>query len=332
MIATTTDRSGGWLVSAIFIATFLVTAFLIVTPLGALLHGSFQTGGPGTKSEFTWQNWLDLGSGNIIHTLLITCFISVVTAVFSTLGGAMLTWLVYRTDFRFKNSLVAAVGLSFFFPGFILAMAWVILASPGGIFNELLEDILGLEWMHFDIYSVWGIIWIQVLHIVPFAFFTLRGPMITMDSSLEEAGYASGANPWAVIRRVTLPLMIFPLMSSLLLCFVLSVEQFAIPAMVGIPGHEHAGDRTLSADQLFTAKHWPRRGGWARDERRDRADHFRAASDRPPQRRANRDGARISGAAAHFGPVAYRGARSLPVLRGDELHHSGAGTDIHLRY
>jgi iron(III) transport system permease protein len=237
MIVTTTGRSGGWLVSAIFVATFLVTAFLIVTPLGALLHGSFQTGGPGTKSEFTWQNWLDLGSGNIIHTLLITCFISVVTAVFSTLGGAVLTWLVYRTDFRFKNSLVAAVGLSFFFPGFILAMAWVILASPGGIFNELLEDILGPEWVRFDIYSVWGIIWIQVLHIVPFAFFTLRGPMITMDSSLEEAGYASGANPWAVIRRVTLPLMIFPLMSSLLLCFVLSVEQFAIPAMVGIPGH-----------------------------------------------------------------------------------------------
>ncbi len=225
------------MIRAIFIATFLVTAFLIVTPLGALLHGSFQTGGPGTKSVFTWKNWADLASGNIVHTLLITCFISLVTSLFSTIGGAGLTWLVYRTDFRFKRSLVAAVGLSFFFPGFILAMAWVILASPGGIFNDILEELLGIEWFHFDIYSVGGIIWIQVLHIIPFAFFTLRGPMISMDSSLEEAGYASGAHPWAVIRRITLPLMIFPLLSSLLLCFVLSVEQFAIPAMVGIPGH-----------------------------------------------------------------------------------------------
>jgi len=227
------DRSGGWLINAIFVATFLITAFLIVTPLAALLHGSFQTGSPGTKTVFTFKNWADLGSGNIIHTLLTTCFISIVTAVFSTLGGAGLTWLVYRSDFRFKRSLVAAVGLSFFFPGFILAMAWVILASPGGIFNDLLD----IEWLQFDIYSITGIIWIQILHIIPFAFFTLRGPMISMDSSLEEAGYASGANPWAVIRRVTLPLMIFPLLSSLLLCFVLSVEQFAIPAMVGIPGH-----------------------------------------------------------------------------------------------
>ncbi len=222
---------GNRAIQAVFLATFAITAFLIVTPLGALLLGSFQTGSPGMKTTFTWKNWSDLGSGNIVHTLLITCFISAATAVLSTIGGAILTWLVYRSDFRFKRSLVAAVGLSFFFPGFILAMAWVILASPGGIFNEILD----IEW--FDIYSIGGIIWIQVLHIIPFAFFTLRGPMISMDSSLEEAAYSSGAHPWAVIRRITLPLMIFPLLSSLLLCFVLSVEQFAIPAMVGIPGH-----------------------------------------------------------------------------------------------
>src|ERR1035437_3099738 len=187
------SRGGDWLIRAIFIATFLVTAFLIVTPLVALLHGSFQTGSPGMKTTFTWKNWTDLGSGNIIHTLLITCFISVVTSIFSTIGGAGLTWLVYRSDFRFKRSLVAAVGLSFFFPGFILAMAWVILASPGGIFNDVLDEFFGIGWLQFDIYSVGGIIWIQILHIVPFAFFTLRGPMISMDSSLEEAGYASGA-------------------------------------------------------------------------------------------------------------------------------------------
>ena len=36
---------------------------------------------------------------------------------------------------------------------------------------------------------------------------------------------------------MTVPLMIYPLLSSLLLSFVLAVEQFAIPAMVGIPGH-----------------------------------------------------------------------------------------------
>ena len=237
MAVTSARRSGDGVVRVVFIITFLVTAFLIVTPLASLLYGSFQTGGPGNPSSFTWKNWIDLGNGAIVHTLYITCLISAVTAVFSTAGGAAMAWLVYRSDFRFNRSLVAAVGLSFFFPGFILAMAWVIIGSPGGLLNDFLEEVLGIESFQFDVYSITGIIWIQVLHIVPFAFFTIRGPLISMDSSLEEAAYASGAPPWQVVRRITAPLMLFPLLSALLLCFVLSVEQFAIPAMVGIPGH-----------------------------------------------------------------------------------------------
>ncbi len=230
-------RGGRLPVQIVFAATFLVTAGLILTPLGSLLYGSFRSAGPGEPSVFTLRNWLDLGSPAIANTLLTTCVISLLTAVLSTAGGAAMAWLIYRTDFQYKRSMVASVGLSFFFPGFILAMAWVILGSPGGIFNDILEEVFGVEGFRFDIYSEAGIVWIQVLHIVPFAFFTLRGPLISMDSSLEEAAYASGASPWQVVRRVTLPLMLFPMLSSLLLCFVLSVEQFAIPAMVGIPGH-----------------------------------------------------------------------------------------------
>src|SRR5579872_1101056 len=223
-------------VSVMFVITFIVTAFLILTPLASLLYGSFRTGGPGTHAVYTIKNWLDLTSVGVINTLITTCVIAVLTAVVSTLCGGLMAWLIYRTDFRYKRLLVASVGLSFFFPGFILAMAWVILASPGGIFNDVLNDVFGID-SFFDIYSAAGIVWIQVLHITPFAFFTLRSPLLSMDSSLEEAAYASGANPWATVRRVTVPLMLFPLLSSLLLCFVLSVEQFAIPALVGIPGH-----------------------------------------------------------------------------------------------
>ena len=230
-------KSGSRAIQVIFAATFLIAAGLILTPLVSLLYGSFRSAGPGEASVFTLRNWADLGSTAIANTLVTTCVISALTAVLSTVGGAAMAWLIYRTDFRWKRSMVASVGLSFFFPGFILAMAWVILGSPGGIFNDILEEAFGIEGFRFDVYSEAGIVWIQVLHIIPFAFFTLRGPLISMDASLEEAAYASGASPWQVVRRVTVPLMLFPMLSSLLLCFVLSVEQFAIPAMVGIPGH-----------------------------------------------------------------------------------------------
>ena len=221
----------------IYVATFIVTCALILTPLLALLYGSFRTAGPGSPSDWTLDNWISLSSSNIIGTLITTAVIALFTSVFSTAGGAVLAWLIYRTDIRFKKAIVASVGLSFFFPGFILAMAWVILGSPGGIVNEFFVEDLGWTWMKVDIYSLWGIIWIQVLHTTPFAFFTLRAPLVSMDSSLEEAAYAAGATPWQAARRITLPLMLFPVLAALLLCFVLAIEQFAIPALVGIPGH-----------------------------------------------------------------------------------------------
>lgn len=252
-------RSADRVVLVAFWLTFAVCAALIITPLASLLYGSFRSGGPGAPGAFTLQNWIDLGGSAIVHTLFVTCLISAVTALFSTLGGAAMAWLVYRTDLRFKAPLVAAVGFSFFFPGFILAMAWVILGSPGGIINDVFEHLLGPDVVRMDIYSVGGIIWIQVLHILPFAFFTLRGPLISMDSSLEEAAYASGARPWQVVCRVTAPLMLFPALSSLLLTFVLSVEQFAIPAMVGIPGHVH----TLATELYLLTNYSPPNTGLA---------------------------------------------------------------------
>ena len=100
-------KSGQGVIRLVFALTVLVTAFLILTTLASLIYGSFRSGGPGSPSVFTWQNWLDLGSGAVVHTLFTTCFIAVLTALFSTVGGAAMAWLIYRSDFRYKQSLVA---------------------------------------------------------------------------------------------------------------------------------------------------------------------------------------------------------------------------------
>ena len=106
----------------------------------------------------------------MLGTLATTCAISLATAVLSTIGGAVMAWIVARTDFRHKTLVTTLTGLSFCFPGFILAMAWIIIGSPGGLINGLLGDGLGWTWPKLDIYSAVGIVWIQVLHITPFTY------------------------------------------------------------------------------------------------------------------------------------------------------------------
>jgi iron(III) transport system permease protein len=67
-----------------------------------------------------------------------------------------------------------------------------------------------------------------------------------MDATYEEAARTAGATPASVMRRVTLPLLSYSVASSFILVFVLSIEQFAVPALIGIPGQV-----TVLATQLY---------------------------------------------------------------------------------
>ena len=120
------------------------------------------------------------------------------------------------------------------------------MGAPGGILNAIMRDVFGFEGFEFDIYSAWGIIYVTVLHQVPFVYLTVRGPIVNMDATYEEAARAAGARPMQVMRSVTLPLLGYSLASSFILVFVLSIEQFAVPALIGIPGQV-----TMLATQLY---------------------------------------------------------------------------------
>jgi iron(III) transport system permease protein len=74
----------------------------------------------------------------------------------------------------------------------------------------------------------------------------MRGPIIGMDGIYEEAARTAGAKPHVVIRRVTLPLLSHSLLSSFILTFIITIEQFAVPALIGIPGQVN-----MLATQLY---------------------------------------------------------------------------------
>ena len=115
-------------------------------------------------------------------------------------------------------------------------MAWIIIGSPGGLINKVLVNRLGLSWLRIDIYSTMGIVWIQVLHITPFAFFTVRAPLSAWTVSTRKPPARPVRRRRRVLRRITLPLLGYSVASSAILTFITSIEQFAIPALIGSPG------------------------------------------------------------------------------------------------
>ncbi|PZW38702.1 iron(III) transport system permease protein [Humitalea rosea] len=231
----------------LYLLTFAAVLALVMLPISALIYGSFRTSAPGEPvGEWTLRNYENLASQGVLNSMWTTLWIGLVSAAFCIILGTALALVVHRTDFRWPRLMTTLIGLAFYFPSFIVAMAWIIMGSPGGVVNAVLGDLLGLEWPRVDIYSAFGIVFVSVLHQVPFVYLTVRGPIIHMDASYEEAARAAGATPMTVMRRVTLPLLGYSLASSFILVFVLSIEQFAVPALIGIPGRV-----TMLATQLY---------------------------------------------------------------------------------
>ena len=236
----------------VYAATFAIVLSLVLIPVGALIYGSFRTAAPGLGGTWTAANWAGLISPGVLHSLVTTIVIAAISSAFCIAIGTAIALIVHRTDFAWKNTVTALVALSFYFPSFILAMAWIIIGAPGGIINGVLETVFEIESVSVDIYSEAGIIFVIILHQVPFVYLAMRGPIIGMDASYEEAARAAGAKPWYVLGRVTLPLLGYSIASATVLTFIIALEQFAIPAMIGIPGRV-----TVLATQLYLLVRFP---------------------------------------------------------------------------
>jgi iron(III) transport system permease protein len=229
-----------------YVVTVVVVALLVTVPIVALVYGSFRTAAPGLPGEWTLRNYAGLASMGVISTIGTTLWIGLLTSALCIVIGTAIALLVHRTDFKHGNLVTTLVILAFYFPSFILAMAWIIIGAPGGIINAIVDDTLGLPGLRVDIYTAAGIVFVMVLHQVPFVYLTMRGPIMSMDGIYEEAARAAGARPRAVIRRVTLPLLSYSLLSSFILTFIITIEQFPIPALIGIPGQVN-----MLATQLY---------------------------------------------------------------------------------
>ncbi len=107
-----------------------------------------------------------------------------------------------------------------------------ILGSPrSGILN------IAARQMHLpgliNVYTFGGICFVFAIYYAPYVFLFAAAALRNMDPVLEEAAAMCGASKFRSLFDVTLPLITPALASSALLVFVLLVELFSIPAVLG---------------------------------------------------------------------------------------------------
>ena len=115
------------------------------------------------------------------------------TTVLAFVWGTFLAWTVERTNTPLAR-LIGLVTLGrIIIPGVIITISWILMASPSiGILNHLIASLTGVS-RFLNIYSFWGMVWVQALEMTPLAYLLMSAALQSIDPRLEEASAIAGA-------------------------------------------------------------------------------------------------------------------------------------------
>jgi putative spermidine/putrescine transport system permease protein len=164
----------------------------------------------------------------------------VCTVICLLLGFPMAYWLA-RTANRYKNLLLILVVLPLFVGNAVRAAGWMVVFGTKGFVNSVLAG-LGLVSAPLTLMYTEGAVIVGIVAInLPFVVLTLQSVIEGVDRSIEEAALGLGAGPFTTFRRALLPLAMPGVVAGGILCFILAMNAYATPVLLGGPRFQVMG-------------------------------------------------------------------------------------------
>ena len=186
---------------------------LTVLPAAVLVFGSFmaRVGFFNTNPLWTTRHWhAVLGDPTFLDALRTTLVIALVAGVLSPIIFSVLAYMIVRTKWRGRVILDTVIWASAVMPGLLLGLGMLLmfLKTPG------LSALFG---------TVWVLLIVVVIAGTTTGVNVLKGVLVQLGNSLEEAGRVSGASWLTTYFRIVVPV----LMPSMVLVGMLSFVSAA---------------------------------------------------------------------------------------------------------
>ena len=238
-------------------ASLLVLAFLAL-PMLLMLRFSFNSFVPGKfmVEAVTVANYVKLATDPYYrHVLGLTLGVSASVTILTLIAGWPIAQFLARTQSRHKGLLLLAVVLPLFVGNAVRAAGWMVAFGREGLINRLLHMIglidAPLQIMFTPTAVIVGIVSVNL----PYVVLTLSSVIEGIDRRAEEAALSLGATPFETWRLVTLPLALPGLLAAGVLCFILSMNAYATPVLLGGPSFQMMAP--VVADQVLQRANWP---------------------------------------------------------------------------
>jgi iron(III) transport system permease protein len=224
----------------IMAAVLVSLGYFLIWPVLLLLINSFNAATDWFVEPRTWglRHWENAfqrpGLLSSLGNSVLIWFLNVAT---SFPIGVTIAWLLARTKIPFSHTLEFMFWVSYMVPSLPTTIAWITLLDPDiGWVNVGLTKLGLFEQGPFNIFSVPGIVFANLMgHGIAIKVMLLTPAFRNMDAALEEAARVGGAGNLLTLCKITLPLMISPMILVFALQLLRVFQSFETEYLLGMP-------------------------------------------------------------------------------------------------
>ena len=188
-----------------------------------------------------------------VGVLRTTLGVAVSSTALCLLLGLPIAYRVARMQSRWKTLVMLGIVMPLFIGNVARMVGWIILFARNGMLDSTLRWSTGhgLELMYTPFAVVAGIVSINL----PVVILTVQSTIETIDPRVEEAAQSLGAPPGRSFWRVVWPLALPGTATAGILCFILAMNAFATPYLLGGPRFQMMAP--LLYWEFSTNNNWP---------------------------------------------------------------------------
>ena len=203
--------------------TLAYLSLIVLIPLSAVFIKSLGIG---------WEGlWEILSSERILKSLQLSFSSAIIAALINVVFGLLLAWCLVRYSFPGKRLVDALVDLPFALPTAVAGIALTSLYAPTGWIGQYLEPI-GIQVAYTPIGITLALIFIGI----PFVVRTVQPVLSDLETELEEAASALGANRFQIVTKIIFPILLPALITGFALAFARGVGEYG--SVIFIAGNQ----------------------------------------------------------------------------------------------
>lgn len=248
--------NAGWLPA---LPACLLVGFVLVLPLALMLRISLNRFVPGELmvAALTLENYAAVLSDPFyLDTLVVTLVVATLTTLICLIAGLPAAYLLARIGARrIKGLLLILIVLPLLTGNAVRTAGWMVVLGDHGILNRLLKAAGLIDEPVTILYTPTAVVIGLTSVLLPFMIVTLQSVMENIDPAIEEASLSLGASPMRTFAKVVMPLAMPGIVAGGLLCFILALNAYATPFLLGGPKFRMMAP--VLYQQITAINNWP---------------------------------------------------------------------------